>query len=283
MPVSEKIKLIDRNHLEISIRKQCALLQLNRSDLYYLRKPEISLKDKMVMDEIDKIYTKCPYYGWPRITKQLKRNGFAINHKRVYRLMKIMGIEAIFPKRNLSKPGKDHEVFPYLLDNIIIKFPNQVWGTDITYVRLKKEWLYLVAIMDWYSRYILAWELSDSLNEWFCCEALKRALRLAIPNIHNSDQGVQFTSDGYLNILKQHPEISISMDHRGRVFDNIFNERLWRTIKYEEVYLKSYETPNEAHQSISDYIRFYNEERLHQSLNYQTPAEVYFSKNIKKN
>ena len=279
MPVSEKVKLIDRNNQEISVRKQCALLQLNRSDLYYPHKPAVSAEDKSVMDEIDRIYTERPYYGWPRITRQLKRNGFPVNHKRVYRLMKLMGIEAIFPKRNLSRSGKNNEIFPYLLDNIVIKFPNHVWGTDITYIRLKKEWLYLTAIMDWYSRYIVAWELSDSLNDWFCCEALKRALTVAIPNIHNSDQGTQFTGDGYLGILKKYPEIAISMDHRGRAFDNIFNERLWRTMKYEEVYLKSYESPNEAYQSISDYIRFYNEERIHQSLKYQTPAEIYFSKN----
>lgn len=193
--------------------------------------------------------------------------------------MKVMGIEAIFPKRNLSRPGKNHEIFPYLLENIAIQFPNHVWGTDITYIRLKKEWLYLMAIMDWYSRYIVAWELSDSLNDWFCTEALKRALKAAIAKVHNSDQGSQFTGDEYLEILKQYPEISISMDRRGRAFDNIFNERLWRTIKYEEVYLKSYESPNEAQQSISDYIRFYNEKRLRQSLNYKTPAEIYFSKN----
>lgn len=274
--------MIDRNNQEISIRKQCALLQLNRSDFYYQPEPEISVEDKLVMDEIDKIYTECPFYGWPKITKQLKINGLTVNHKRVYRLMKLMGIEAIFPGRNLSKPGKNNEIFPYLLKDIIVQFPNHVWGTDITYVRMKKEWLYLTAIMDWYSRYIISWELSDSLNDWFCTEALKRALVVAIPKIHNSDQGSQFTGDGYLGILKQHPEISISMDHKGRAFDNIFNERLWRTIKYEEVYLKSYESPNEANQSISNYIRFYNEKRIHQSLNYKTPAEIYFSKNINK-
>jgi len=234
------------------------------------------------MDEIDRIYTECPFYGCPKITKQLKINGLTVNHKRVYRLMKLMGIEAIFPRRNLSKPGKNHEIFPYLLKDITVQFPNHVWGTDITYVRLKKEWLYLTAIMDWYSRYIVSWELSDNLNDWFCTESLKRALMVGIPQIHNSDQGSQFTGDSYLGILKQYPEIAISMDHKGRAFDNIFNERLWRTIKYEEVYLKSYESPNEANQSISDYVRFYNEKRIHQSLNYKTPAEIYFSKNLKK-
>jgi putative transposase len=230
------------------------------------------------MGEIDKIYTKCPFYGWPRITKQLYRNGYPVNHKRVYRLMKIMGIEGICPKKNLSKPNKDHEVYPYLLNGLNIIRPNQVWSVDITYVRLNGDWLYLFAVLDWFSRYILAWELSDSLSSDFCCETLKKALKINIPDIHNSDQGSQLTAKEYLNILKSHPEIKISMDGRGRAFDNIFIERLWRTIKYEEVYLKDYQTPKEARLSLSEFINFYNEERLHKSLNYQTPAEIYFKK-----
>lgn len=231
----------------------------------------------MVMNKIDTIYTKCPMYGYPRMTAQLAREGLAVNHKRVYRLMKIMGIEALFPKRNLSKPGKGNEIYPYLLKGITASHPNHIWGIDITYVRLKKDWLYLVAILDWYSRYIVSWELSDSLNIWFCLEVLKHALTVGIPEIHNSDQGSQFTSDDYLGILKQYP-IRISMDHRGRAFDNIFNERLWRTIKYEEVYLKEYQSPNEAEHSLKAYIKFYNDERLHQSLKYKTPAEIYYKK-----
>lgn len=233
-------------------------------------------EDIFIMSEIDKIWTKCPFYGIPRITHQLRRNQLVVNHKRVYRLMKLMGIEAIFPKKSLSKRDKYHELYPYLLKGLTINKPNQVWGIDITYIRLKNDWLYLVAILDWFSRYILAWELSDSLGTEFCCQALKQALTIAIPDIHNSDQGSQLTAKEYLDILKTHPEIKISMDSQGRAFDNIFNERLWRTIKYEEVYLKEYQSPKEARQSLRDYIYFYNYERLHQSLGYQTPSEIYF-------
>jgi putative transposase len=227
------------------------------------------------MGEIDKIYTKRPFYGYPRI---LYRSGYPVNHKRVYRLMKIMGIEGVFPRRNLSRPNKKHEIYPYLLSGLDIACPNHVWGADITYVRLKNDWLYLFAVLDWFSRYILAWELSDSLSSDFCCEALKRALQINLPDIHNSDQGSQMTDKEYLGILKSHPTIKISMDGRGRVFDNIFTERIWRTIKYEEIYLKDYQRPKEAKQELGEYIKFYNEERLHQSLNYQTPAEIYFKK-----
>lgn len=278
MSVGEKVALIDRLHEKLSVRRQCALLQLGRSNIYYVHKPEVSDEDILIMDKIDKIYTKRPFYGVRRITRRLRVNGYPVNHKRVHRLMGIMGIEALFPKRNLSIANKYHETYPYLLRNLVITHTNQVWGVDITYVRLKREWLYLVAIMDWYSRYILAWELSDSLSVEFCCSTLQKALIIAQPEIHNSDQGSQFTSKEYLTLLKESKHIKISMDGRGRAFDNIFIERLWRTIKYEEVYLKSYESPNEAQRSIDDYIRFYNEERLHQSLGYKTPAEIYFSK-----
>lgn len=274
----EKVARIEKDNDVLSIRRQCALLQLNRSTVYYPRLPEETEGDKLVMDEIDRIYTKRPYYGYPRITKELKKRNYSVNHKRVYRLMKVMGIEGLIPKRNLSQSDKTHAVYPYLLDDVTISRPNQVWGVDITYVRLKKEWLYLVAILDWYSRYIVSWELSDSMSVDFCCEALKKALTIGIPEIHNSDQGSQFTSDEYLMLLKDTETIRISMDHKGRCFDNIFVERLWRTIKYEEVYLKSYESPREARQSLEEYLKFYNQERLHQSLKYKTPAEIYFSR-----
>ena len=260
----------------MSIRRQCELLSLNRSTLYYQTKAILSEEDIMLMHQIDQIYTKCPMYGWPRMTAQLRRDGFEVNHKRVYHLMKEMGIEAIYPKHNLSKPDISHRVYPYLLKGLSITHPNQVWGVDITYVRLKREWLYLVAIMDWYSRFIVSWELSNSINIYFCLQVLKKALAVGIPQIHNSDQGSQFTSDEYLNLLKEKETIRISMDHRGRCFDNIFTERLWRTIKYEEIYLKDYQTPNEAEQSLQQYIRFYNEQRVHQSLGYKPPIEVYY-------
>lgn len=271
------MKLIDKQETDISIRRQCAVIGLNRSDYYYEGKPEVSDEDKIIMDEIDRIHTKRPFYGRPRITWQLEENGYSgINHKRVYRLMKVMGIEALFPKRNLSKADPSHRIYPYLLNGLSIVRPNQVWGVDITYIRLKKEWLYLVAIIDWYSRYVVSWELSDTMGVWFCTEALKQGLRIGVPEIHNSDQGSQFTSNEYIGLLSGHPEIGISMDHRGRCFDNIFTERLWRTIKYEEVYLKEYESPREARQSLDEYIKFYNEERPHSSLGNIVPAKIYY-------
>lgn len=278
MPVSQKRLLIEPTNPNISIRKQCALLQLNRSDYYYQTQPEVSEEDRWLMDKIDQIYTDKPFYGRIKISKELNRMGITVNHKRVYRLMKLMGIEALVPKKswNLSKANPNHQVYPYLLKNLIIKKPNQVWGVDITYIKLNHGWLYLTAIMDWYSRYVLSWQLSDSLVTDFCVETLQMALAINQPQIHNSDQGSQFTSQAYVNILKQYPNIQISMDGRGRAFDNIFTERLWRTIKYEEVYLKDYQSPKEARLALQRYIKFYNQERLHQSLNYQTPAEVYF-------
>lgn len=268
--------MIDQEQDALSIRRQCELLQLNRSSYYYEAEP-VSDEDIILMHEIDEIYTKRPFYGWPRITEQLKQNGYRVNHKRVYRLMKVMGIEAVFPRKNLSKADKSHLVYPYLLQDLRIERANQVWGVDITYIRLKNEFLYLVAIMDWYSRYVVSWELSDNMSVWFCKQALQKALTVGIPEIHNSDQGSQFTSEEYLALLQGNPNVRISMDHTGRCFDNIFTERLWRTIKYEEVYLKSYESPREAHQSLSSYITFYNEERLHSSLGYQTPAKLYIT------
>jgi putative transposase len=195
--------------------------------------------------------------------------------------MGIMGIEAIFPKPNLSKPNITHDIYPYLLTDLEISHPNHVWGVDITYIRLKGDWLYLFVVLDWFSRYILSWELSDSLSSDFCCQTLRRALTIGVPDIHNSDQGSQLTAEEYLDILKSHPNIKISMDHKGRCFDNIFTERLWRTVKYEEVYLKDYQSPKEARRSLTEYLKFYNEERFHSSLNYKTPAEIYFEKSVK--
>lgn len=234
------------------------------------------------MGKIDEVYTRRPFYGYPRITYELNEiKKIIVNHKRVYRLMKIMGLQAIFPKKNLSRPNPAHEIYPYLLNDLVITYPNQVWSVDITYVRLKGDWLYLFAVLDWYSRYVLSWELSDSLSSDFCCEALKRALTINVPAYHNSDQGSQLTGKDYLGILKTHPQIKISMDHKGRCFDNIFVERLWRSVKYEEIYLKNYETPREARESLTEYFNFYNIERPHKSLKQKTPAKVYFDKSLK--
>jgi len=227
------------------------------------------------MGEIDKIYTKCPFYGVPRITWQLKENGNIINHKKVARLMGVMGINAIFPKKNLSISSQFNEIYPYLLRGVKATHPDHIWGVDITFIKIKKDWLYLFAVLDWYSRNIISWNLSDNLETGFCCEALTSALKIGVPEIHNSDQGSQLTAKEYLNILKSNTDIKISMDGKGRAFDNIFTERLWRTIKYEEVYLKDYTNYFEAKNQLSKYINFYNTKRPHQSLQNKTPEMVY--------
>lgn len=277
MTNEQKLKLIEPLKQEISISRQCELVGLNRSNYYYqpVPIPEIDLD---LMKKIDEIYTEQPYYGYPRITKSLRRQGYIVNHKKIQRLMAEMGLAGLFPQRNTSKPHPQHPVFPYLLRSKRAICPNQVWGTDITFIRGKGLWFYLVAILDWYSRYVLSWQLSRTLTSDFCVEALGQAFRIAQPEIHNSDQGSQFTSFEYLTKLKEYPEIKISMDGRGRCFDNIFTERLWRTVKYEEVYLKDYQSFDEAQESLSHYFNLYNTKRLHSSLNYQTPQEVYFSK-----
>lgn len=277
--MSHKLTLIERDHPKLSIREQCELLQLNRSSVYWERKPEVSAQDIVVMNAIDALYTRRPFYGVRRITDHLLIPGVVVNHKRIHRLMQVMGIQAIHPRPNLSKADKQHEIYPYLLKDLEITCPNQVWGTDITYIRVNGSWSYLTAILDWFSRYVIAWELSDTLCTEFCVENLKKALRIALPDIHNSDQGVQFTADAYLDILKLYPSIRISMDGRGRAMDNIFTERLWRSVKYEEVYLKDYQSPREARDSLSEYFEFYNTERKHSSLKKQTPESVYFNKN----
>lgn len=231
------------------------------------------------MHQIDEIWTEAPFYGSRKTAKELsRRNGRPVNRKRTQRLMRIMGIEAIYPKPKTSYPNLQHQIYPYLLKSLAVIRPNQVWGTDITYIRMHQNWLYLVAIMDWFSRRVLAWELSDRLEAEFCIRTLKTALEQALPDIHNSDQGSQFTADEYLAVLQAYPGIKISMDGRGRAFDNIFNERLWRTVKQEEVYLKDYQSFREAKESLAEYLNFYNQKRIHQSLNYSTPAEVYFGK-----
>lgn len=247
-------------------------------------------EDKIVMDYIDKTYTDIPFYGVPRMTREVNdrllidmKNGkievfsLPINHKRVYRLMQMLDIQALRPKLKLSIPGKNHVIYPYLLKDVPITHPNHVWSLDITYIKLQRDWLYLVAIIDWYSRFVLSWELSDTMTVDFCVSALKKALTYGLPEIHNSDQGSQMTAKEYLAILQQHPTIRISMDHKGRCFDNIFIERFWRTVKYEEVYLKEYQSPREARVSIGAYMEFYNYKRFHQSLGYKTPAKVYFN------
>jgi putative transposase len=262
--------------------RQCELIGVSRSGYYYTPAPE-SPETIDAMNRIDRIYTTLPYYGSPKIYAQLRRDGLVINHKKVERLMRVMGIQGIHPKKNTSKASAQHLKFPYLLKNVAIIRPNQVWGTDITYIRARGIWFYLVAIIDWFSRYVIAWQLSSAMTVDFCSRALTDALAIAVPEIHNSDQGSQFTSDEYVGILKSHPEIQISMDGRGRCFDNIFTERLWRTVKYEEVYLREYLSYHDVHQSLKKYFSTYNAKRLHQSLGYRTPAEVYFQGSFSEN
>ncbi len=226
---------------------------------------------------IDKIYIKCPFYGYPRITHKLRRDGHDVNHKRIHRLMALMGIQGVYPRKNLSYSNLKHKKYPYLLKGINISYPNQVWGTDITYIRMRKGFMYVVAIMDWYSRYIVSWVLSNTLSVDFCLESLDMAFKIAKPEINNTDQGSQFTAEEYVEKVKS-ANVKVSMDGRGRVFDNIFTERLWRSLKYEEVYLKDYDSCVDAKVSIGDYFTFYNNERLHSALGYCPPAEIYFNK-----
>ena len=263
----------------LSIRAQTQLLGLNRSSLYYRPSPP-SPQELRLKKRIDEIYTARPFYGYRRITLQLQQEGYPVNHKAVARHMTEMGLSAICPGPhwpNLSKRARQHCIYPYLLRGVVAKEPNHVWGVDLTYIRMVggyRGWLYLVAVLDWYSRYIVSWELSQDMGEEFVLQAARAALARATPSIWNSDQGSQFTSPQYTALL-QAAGVQISMDGRGRFVDNIFTERLWRNIKYEEVYLHEYTNPREARQSLSHYIHFYNNERPHQALDYQTPAAVY--------
>jgi putative transposase len=259
----------------LSVREQCRLLGVARSTLYYEPcGPKAS--DLAVMRRLDEQYTATPFYGVERMTGCLHRAGIRIGHNRVRRLLRVMGLETLYPKPRLSLPGgAEHRVYPYRLRGLRIERPNQVWSSDITYIRLTQGFAYLVAILDWFSRYVLSWSLSTTLEAWFCVQALREALRTARPAICNTDQGSQFTSAEWLTELTE-AGVAISMDGRGRVFDNIFTERLWRSVKYEDVYLKDYEAVDEARQGLAEYFRFYNTARPHQALGYRTPAEVHF-------
>lgn len=265
----------------VSVRRQCELLSLNRSSFYYAPEP-ISAEDQAVMNQIDEIYTKCPFYGARKISRELKRRGFFVGRKRTGRLMRLMGLEAVFPKRNTSKPHPGHPVYPYLLRGVTVNRTNQVWSMDITYIRLKQGFVYLAAVIDWKSRYVLSWKISNTLTTDFCVEALKEALTYGTPEIFNTDQGCQFTSEEFVKILKDR-KIQISMDGRGRALDNIFVERLWRSVKYENVYLKGYETIPDAEAGLREYFDFYNLQRHHQSLAYKTPWLVYSGLEVAQN
>jgi len=267
--------MIETHHPPVSVARQCALLGLARSSFYYAPLSE-SAENLRLMRRLDELYTAHPFYGSRRMVATLEREGWAANRKRVQRLMRQMGLEAIYPRRALSPPSSPEVRFPDLLKGLAITRPNQVWGVDITYLRLAGGYLYLVALLDWYSRYVLAWELSNSVEVGFCVRALRQALRRATPEIHNSDQGAQFTSTEYVAAVAA-SGAAVSWDGRGRVYDNIFVERLWRTVKYEEIYLREYADGWALRAGLEKYFRFYNEERPHQALGYQTPAEVYLN------
>jgi putative transposase len=274
LTVEERRRLIVSGHGKLSIRRQCEFLELHRSNYYY-EPVKISEEAVWIMHRIDEIFTECPFYGSRKIREGLRREGIEIGRERVQAFMRQMGLRAIYPGVHTSKKHPEHKIYPYLLGNVEIDSPDQVWGTDITYIRLRHGFLYLVAIIDWFSRYVLSWRLSNSLDVSFCTEALKDALEKGCPKTFNSDQGSQFTSNDFTGILLS-SGIEISMDGRGRVFDNIFTERLWRSVKYEEVYIKNYQVYKDAREGLSDYFSFYNNRRYHQSLEYRTPVEVHY-------
>ena len=271
--MAKKRLWLDREEPTLSLRRQCHLLGLNWSSLYYQPKGESEL-NRLLMNVLDEQYTRTPFYGVCKMTAHLRNLGHAVNEKRVRRLLRQMGVEAVYPKPKLSTSHPEHQVFPYLLRGVAITRCNQVWSTDITYIRLQKGFLYLMAVMDWHSRYVLTWALSTTLEAEFCIEALAELLERSQCEIFNSDQGSQFTTPRFTDLLLA-KDIQVSMDGRGRVFDNIFVERLWRTVKYEKVYLSDFQSVQEAYAELKAYFRFYNHERLHQALGYQTPAQVY--------
>lgn len=257
----------------LSVRRQCELLGLARSTYDYEPLGE-SAANLELMRRIDELYTEQPTYGSRRMVVELGRSGVAVNRKRVQRLMRLMGIEAIYPKPRTTVPGAGHKIYPYLLRDMVVSRVNQVWSTDITYVRLLRGFLYLVAVIDWHSRHVLSWRLSNGMETEFCLEALEEALLHGTPEIFNTDQGSQFTSVAYTDRLEQ-SGIAVSMDGRGRALDNVFIERLWRTVKYEDIYLKDYRSATELYEGLCRFFDHYSRRRPHQSLGYRTPYEVW--------
>jgi putative transposase len=266
---------VDRQHPSLSVLRQCALLGISRSSVYY-HPVKTSQENLELMKLIDKQYLDRPFYGSRRMAAWLRGQGYGVNRKRVRRLMGIMRLNASYRGPRTSQPAPGHKVYPYLLRGVEITRPNQVWTSDITYIPMARGFLYLVAIMDWHSRYVLSWRLTNTLEADFCAEALEEALRNGKPEIFNTDQGAQFTSQAFTGLLEQH-RVRVSMDGKGRYTDNLFIERLWRSLKYEEVYLKAYTGGKEARAGIGGYFDFYNRERPHQALGYQTPAEVFIN------
>src|SRR5262249_52003932 len=269
----QKRQLIEPDNNSISVCRQCELIGLPRASFYYEPAGE-SAENLLLMRLLDEQYTRTPFYGVLKMTVWLRENGHPVNSKRVRRLLRLMGLEASYPKPRLSLASPGHQIYPYLLRGVKVTRVNQVWSADITYIRLLGGFVYLVAIIDWYSRYVLSWEISTTMESEFCMSALTRSLQAAKPEIFNTDQGSQFTSTAFTGILKER-EIAISMDGRGRALDNIFVERLWRSVKYEDIYIRDYETALQAIAGLGRYFKFYNRERLHQALDYKTPEAVY--------
>lgn len=260
---------------DLPVSRRCKLLGVARSTAYYQPRP-VSDKDLGLMRLIDEIHLELPFYGSRRIRNELEDRGYMVNRKRVQRLMRQMGLQALYPKPRTSRPGQGHKIYPYLLADLPVERPNQAWAADICYIPMAKGFMYLVAIMDWYSRRVLSWRVSNTLESDFCVEALEAALgRYGSPEIFNTDQGAQFTSEAFTGVLRAH-DVKISMDGKGRWVDNVFVERLWRSVKYEDVYLYAYETPKALRSGLSRYLEFYNTRRRHMSLKRRTPDAVYF-------
>ena len=274
MSQTDRLRMIARPHAQFSIIEQCALLKVPRSTLYYKPEP-VSDGELKLMRRIDEIFTKWPFYGSRRLVEELHGEGYIVNRERVRRLMRLMGIEAIYQKPNTSRKHPHHKIYPYLLKNLTIDRPNQVWCADITYIPMAHGWVYLVAVMDWFSRKVLAWRLSITMETDFCVEALQEALdKYGNPEIFNTDQGVQFTAAAFIETLSAQG-VQVSMDGKGRFLDNIFIERLWRSLKYEEVFTHAYTSVAEARRGIGAWLRFYNDERKHQALDYRTPNHIF--------
>jgi putative transposase len=274
VPVEDRRAWITPTQGQVSIVQQCTLAGLSRSSYYYEPRGMETAANLALMRVIDRLYLKRPFYGAPRITDWLRALGYRVNHKRVERLMRVMGLQATLPGPHTSRPHPEHVIYPYLLRDLQVERPNQVWCADITYVPMRRGYLYLVAVLDWFSRYVLAWEVSNTLEAAFCVEALERALGQGRPDIFNTDQGSQFTAAQFTGCLER-AGVTISMDGRGRAMDNVMVERLWRTVKYEDIYLRDYADGAELRSGLGRYFRFYNTERPHQGLHKRTPAEAH--------
>ena len=274
-PRERRLQWVDATQEELSLRRQCELLQVNRSTIYY-KAHGTDVDDISLLNEIRDIWERYPFYGYRRITKELQAKGYSVNRKRIQRLMQLSGIQAIYPGPNTSRRNKLHKVHPYLLRDVTITRPNQAWMVDITYLRMDSGFVYLVALIDVHSRYVVGWMISTTLETAFCIDALKAGLATGTPEIINSDQGSQFTSDDWVDFLKDN-KIKISMTGKGRCLDNVYIERFWRNVKREEFYLNEYPTIKDLRKAIGDYIEFYNYRRWHQSLDYKTPATVYYN------